>query len=120
MNSKEKGDRGEKIAAEYLTEKGYTIIERNFRSKWGEIDIVAVKADSLSFIEVKSWNKYSDSELEYSINRGKKNRIIKTAKVFLNRNPLYYKKRPAFDVIYLGEKDGQIRHIESAFRGEEI
>lgn len=45
---------GEEIASKYLQEKGYKIIERNFRKGYGEIDIVAVKNDTLIFTEVKT------------------------------------------------------------------
>ena len=48
------GEIGESIAAKYLQNKGYSIIERNYTKKWGEIDIVAENGDTLCFIEVKS------------------------------------------------------------------
>jgi putative endonuclease len=48
------GDLGEDIACKYLKRKGFRILERNYLRKWGEIDIVAEKAQLLSFIEVKS------------------------------------------------------------------
>ena len=48
------GDLGEDIACKYLERKGFRIVERNYLRKWGEIDIVAEKAELLSFIEVKS------------------------------------------------------------------
>ncbi len=48
------GDIGENIACEYLAKHGFEIIDRNYQRKWGEIDIVARKADMYRFIEVKS------------------------------------------------------------------
>ena len=48
------GDLGEEVACKYLERKGFRVLERNYLRKWGEIDIVAEKADLLSFIEVKS------------------------------------------------------------------
>jgi putative endonuclease len=53
------GDLGEDIACKYLERKGFRIVERNYLRKWGEIDIVAEKADLLSFIEVKSVSRES-------------------------------------------------------------
>jgi putative endonuclease len=50
----EEGNRGEEIAVKYLQDKGYKIIDRNFRLKGGEIDIVAVKDGILIFVEVKT------------------------------------------------------------------
>ena len=54
MNTKETGDLGETIACQFLMKKGFSIIERNYRKKWGEIDIIAQKAGVVRFIEVKS------------------------------------------------------------------
>lgn len=48
------GDLGENIACEFLKRRGFKIIEKNYLRKWGEIDIVAKKGDSIRFIEVKS------------------------------------------------------------------
>ncbi len=53
------GDLGEDIACKYLERKGFRIVERNYLRKWGEIDIVAEKANLLSFIEVKSVSRES-------------------------------------------------------------
>lgn len=51
---RKKGDLGEDIACKYLENMGYKVIERNYLKPWGEIDIVAEKADLISFVEVKS------------------------------------------------------------------
>ncbi len=51
---RQKGDIGEDVACKYLEKKGYRVIERNYLKPWGEIDIVAERADLLSFIEVKT------------------------------------------------------------------
>jgi putative endonuclease len=48
------GDTGEEVACKYLINKGFSVIERNYLKPWGEIDIVAEKAEKLHFIEVKS------------------------------------------------------------------
>jgi putative endonuclease len=48
------GEIGEHVAVRYLKSKGFTILERNYTRKWGEIDIVAQKGDFLHFVEVKS------------------------------------------------------------------
>jgi len=119
LNSKEKGRRGEDFAALYLSKKGYDIISRNFRSKWGEIDIIAGRKDTLTFFEIKYWGSYSYEDLEYAINKRKQSRIVRTAKYFLYKNPGYYSKRKIFDVIYLNENTGKLRHIAEAFSGEE-
>lgn len=48
------GDTGEGVACRYLEKRGYTIVERNYLKPWGEIDIVAKKAEKLYFVEVKA------------------------------------------------------------------
>jgi putative endonuclease len=48
------GATGERIAAEHLIRRGYTILERNYRTRWGELDIVAFDGRTLAFVEVKT------------------------------------------------------------------
>jgi len=61
------GNIGEDIAAKWLSDKGYSIIERNYRKKFGEIDIVAREASHLHFIEVKSVSYETRDGLEYAV-----------------------------------------------------
>jgi len=57
------GQLGEDMACEYLVKKGYKIIERNYRRKWGEIDIIAKSTDrTLVFVEVKTMHKYDNDD----------------------------------------------------------
>jgi putative endonuclease len=113
------GAQGETEAVEYLRSAGYAIVERNFRSRRGEIDIIAEKDGTLAFLEVKSWGAYSESELEYSIDARKQRRITETARVFLMVKPLYSGKKLRFDVIFISSGDSRkrVRHIENAFSG---
>ena len=53
-NNKRIGDLGEQLAADFLIKKGYTILERNFRTPYGELDIIASENDSVVFVEVKT------------------------------------------------------------------
>jgi len=52
--TKEIGDLGEKIAKKYLENKGFKVIAQNYRKKWGEIDLIAVRKSVYHFVEVKS------------------------------------------------------------------
>jgi len=54
MNKQEKGNWGEELACHFLAQKGYVILERNFRSRFGELDIVARDDDTLVFVEVRT------------------------------------------------------------------
>ena len=83
MHSRDIGALGEKIAAEYLTGRGYIILERNFRSREGEIDIIAEKDDSLVFIEVRTRTSNSYGTPEESLTAQKKERLIALAEVYI-------------------------------------
>lgn len=51
---RELGDKGEEVVCKYLEKRGYRVLERNYWKPWGEIDIVAEKGSTISFVEVKS------------------------------------------------------------------
>jgi putative endonuclease len=110
-----RGVRGEDAAAGWLAERGYSILARNFRSRSGEIDIVAEKDGVLAFVEVKSWQSYGAADLEYAIGAEKQRRIASAAKYFLSRRPALAGRALRFDVLFLGA--GHIEHIENAFSG---
>ena len=82
MHSRDIGALGEKIAAEYLTSLGYMIRERNFRSREGEIDIIAEKDDFLVFIEVRTRTSNSYGTPEESVTAQKKERLIALAEAY--------------------------------------
>jgi len=86
------GAKGEEIAMNYLLNNSYKIISRNFHSKYGEIDIIAEKGDTIYFFEVKTRKPYSFTQPEESITQQKISRIIKTAQIFVSRTPQTYTK----------------------------
>ncbi|MCL2295303.1 MAG: YraN family protein [Spirochaetes bacterium] len=86
MNKYEKGRRGEDIACKYLEAEGYLILERNYRGKTGEIDIIAKDKNVVVFIEVKSWKTISIIEAGFSVNIMKKRRIINSARQYMFEN----------------------------------
>ena len=108
-----KGRSGEDKAAEFLAEKNYKIIERNYRFRRGEVDIIALDGQTLVFVEVKAWSHYGIDSLEQALDLKKQRRIIETAKhfLFIHRNYKYMTVR--FDVVFISPKE--ISHIESAF-----
>ena len=80
------GRKGEKLAEKHLKSKGYKILSRNFRSHFGEIDIIAVKRNKLVFFEVKTrWSRKFGSP-ESAITPLKIKRMIKTAYYFHQKN----------------------------------
>lgn len=77
---------GEDRACEFLSKNNYVIIDRNFHSRFGEIDIVALKDNVLHFIEVKTTHK--NYEAEYRVTKSKIQKIIKTIDFYFFKNPL--------------------------------
>jgi len=108
-----KGREGEKAAALYFEEKGFLILERNFRSLIGEVDIIALDRETIIFAEVKTWSAYGIEALEQSLNAKKRHKIIETSKYFLSLHREYKYMAIRFDVIFISP-DG-ITHIASAF-----
>jgi len=85
--SRAKGNIAEDKAASFLTQNGYQIIQRNFYSRFGEIDIIATKDDVLHFVEVKSGEDY---ELAVqNITPRKVSRTVKTLQVYMKKNALH-------------------------------
>lgn len=80
------GIKGEEIAVSYLRKKGYKIIERNFRAKGGEIDIIAIDGDTLVFIEVKARSTVEFGSPLEAITYRKMKALVKTAQFYKIKN----------------------------------
>jgi len=83
FNRKTIGDSGEDLAAIYLQNIGYKIIAKKFRTRRGEIDIVAVDGDTLVFVEVKTRNNEKFGNPIAQITQKKANRIYQTAEEYI-------------------------------------
>ncbi|MCX7988196.1 MAG: YraN family protein [Thermodesulfovibrio sp.] len=105
------GKEGESLAAEYLQKKGYKVIEKNFRTPFGEIDIIAKHKNYIVIVEVKTRMSDIFGEPAQAINHRKQERLKKLALYYLSRIGKDYPVR--FDVIAI--KDKEIEHIENAF-----
>ena len=84
--SRAKGNLAEDKASKFLDENGFMIVERNFYSRFGEIDIIAIKDEVLHFVEVKSGLDY-ESAIQ-NITHSKLNKFIKTIHVYMKKNGL--------------------------------
>ena len=113
MNKRRFGIIGEKIAQDYLRSKGYEILETNFYTKRGEIDIIAKKDKTIIFIEVKTRSNLNFGTPAMSVNCTKKKHIKNAAKIFLHLNRLS-KYDVRFDVVevFVNEGKCKINHIE--------
>ena len=117
--SSETGKIGEDIAYAYLKNNHYSIIERNFREKWGEIDIVAKHKDgTLIFVEVKTMQENENLNPEDHLTRGKLERLQRTASLYANHHTdlVSDKKGWRIDLVAIEIKnDGvnNLRHFEN-------
>ena len=112
-SSVETGAEAEKRAAAFLEKKGFRIIGRNFRSRFGEIDLIAEDGRRIVFVEVRCRNRSDYGLPEETVDRFKQNKLLKTAEFYLAGRGLAGKDA-RFDVVAAG-KDGKIKHIENAF-----
>lgn len=84
--SREKGNIAEELAVKYLYDHGFEIVEQNFYSRFGEIDIISLKDEVLHFVEVKSGEDY-DRAVQ-NITPKKLSRLIKTGDVYIKKNSI--------------------------------
>ena len=117
MNGVEQGRRGEDLAVAFLLGRGYRILQRNWREKTGEIDIIAERAGVLVFCEVKSRRSVCCGTGAEAVGRHKQQHIIRTALLYMQK----YKVTDTpcrFDIIevmpgHAGKT--ALNHIENAF-----
>ncbi len=117
-----RGRAGEAIARSYLEERSHTIIETNYRSRYGEIDIIACRDDLIIFVEVKARRDKQFGEPFEAVDSRKQAQIRRMAAAWLAEhgdNPLVRRCRFRFDVIsiMLDEQDRaeELLYIEDAF-----
>ncbi len=129
LNKRKAGNVGEDICCEFLEKNGFSIIERNFTSRHGEIDIIAEDEGYIVFAEVKlrgvngALSHFGRPAL--AVTKSKMKNIIFTAKTYLLQNPS--KKTPRFDVMEIyaeNKEDGKtvyrLKHLPSAFRLDNV
>ncbi len=109
------GRLGEDFAENYFLKKGFCVT-RNYRSRFGEIDIIAENCDFVVFVEVKTRKADSMTLPKESVDIYKQKKIIKTAEYYIMKTGSV--KQPRFDVFEVFQQSGRIynfNHIESAF-----
>lgn len=111
----ETGKSGEEIASDYLKQKGYTILERNFRCKQGEIDIIAMEKEEIVFIEVKTRRNRLYGLASEAVNKQKKKHLINSIRYYMHiRNLQNDFIRIDVIEIYIKDRKIQINHIKQA------
>jgi len=113
------GEDYEDRAATLLEDHGLRVLERNFRGKTGEIDIIALDGAQLVFVEVRARNNRFFESAAGSVNLRKQQRIVRTAQLFLQRRPHWANTPCRFDVIAFEPPQSStrpgIRWIRGAF-----
>lgn len=112
VSTTEKGKKGEILAETILKENGYEIVERNFRSPFGEIDIIAKEKGVIVFIEVKRRVSKKFGTSVDAISKKKIERLIKTASYYVKKRRIS-EKRFRFDVVGIDGEDVKI--VKNAF-----
>ncbi len=109
MGTLETGKLGEKIAAEFLTGKGFKILDRNWRESHGELDIVALDNATLVFIEVKYRSDENFTDIQHAISYPKVRALKKYASKYMYKTDVFYEEI-RFDFIgILPNPDGTYR-----------
>ncbi|MBO5071529.1 MAG: YraN family protein [Eubacterium sp.] len=114
MNQRETGSKYEAIAADYLLQNGYGIRERNFHSRYGEIDIIAGKEDLLVACEVKYRSGGRCGDALEAVDLRKQKKICQTMLYYFARHGISEDTPCRFDVIAISG-EGPVRHIKNAF-----
>jgi putative endonuclease len=108
------GAQGEEQAAKLLKKNGYKIIEKNYRSSFGEVDIIAEDKNDLVFIEVKLRTSDLFGLPQDAVNKKKQDKIIKSALQYVKSKGLI-EKNLRFDVVVIGPEKGEMDIVRSAF-----
>jgi putative endonuclease len=105
------GRQGEEAAVEFLQQSGYRILEKNFRNKIGEVDVIAIDKDTVCFIEVKSRRTSRSGSPWEAISPFKQRKIIQVALSYLKWKQ-WLSQKARFDVVGIWEEENSIPRIE--------
>ncbi len=113
MNKRKEGTKYEDVAADYMTENGYRIVERNFRCRIGEVDIIARKGNVLVFTEVKYRTNDAKGAPEYAVNYYKQKKIMKVCDYYRMTHHIPQSQQIRFDVCTI--MGNTLKYYENAF-----
>lgn len=113
-NSRERGIRGENIAALYMEKSGFTLLARNYRKTACEVDIIALEGDVLVFTEVKARSSTVGGSGREAVDRRKQQRVIRGAMCYMAENGME-DRCGRFDVAEVELNTGNVNYIRNAF-----
>ncbi|MEP4485747.1 MAG: YraN family protein [Halioglobus sp.] len=116
---KKRGDWFEQRATDWLMSKGWTIVARNYETRLGEIDIIALEQNTLVFIEVRARQNPQYASASSSVDWRKQRKVSRSAQLFLKQRPEWSDRACRFDVIAFeptqSARELELRWIRSAF-----
>lgn len=108
----------ERLTSRYLSERGYRILDHNYRKPWGEIDVIAEKGDCVVFVEVKASRQLHigfDAELRAGMTKLRK--VARTARTYLAEHHYHSEQLWQIDIISVtfedGKKTAHVKHFKN-------
>ncbi len=111
------GRKGEDLALSFLEKRGYKLLERNFNTRWGEIDIVVCKNGVLHLVEVRTVSRGGLLDPREALTRKKQDHLWRTVEIYLQRSGWHGDYAVDFLAIEWDENDPQIELFENALEG---
>ena len=111
------GERGEALAWNFLVKRGYTLLEKNYRTRFGEVDVIARKDGSLVFLEIKTRRNHDYGTPEEAVDWRKRQKLARVAQSYLQAKRLE-NQAARFDVLSVnwdGRQEPQFLLLEDAF-----
>lgn len=115
------GPRGEALAWNFLRKRGYALLEKNYRTRFGEIDVIASKKSAIVFLEVKTRRNHRFGLPEEAIDWRKREKIIRVAEAYLQSKRLDHREA-RFDILSVtwdGTREPEFSLLENAFALDE-
>jgi putative endonuclease len=117
INPRERGEKAEAQALGFLNRQGLKLVERNFRCRQGEIDLIMLAPKTLVFVEVRMRSHYAFGSAAESVTATKQLRIARASRHFLQSRKAWRNHACRFDVIAMdGHEQASIEWIKDAFR----
>jgi putative endonuclease len=111
-NTRTVGNAAEQLAYQYLQNRGLRPVERNYRCRLGEIDLIMLDDDCLVFVEVRYRSSGGFSSAAVTVDRRKQGRLVRTAEMFLATRPGLTSRTTRFDVVGVDGRANGRRSVE--------
>lgn len=107
------GKLGEQLALKFLLSRGYSLVQKNYCIRGGEIDLILKKNGIIIFVEVKTRRSHDFGPAEEAFNRNKKSKILRTIQNFLTKAPQINWQLDLITIEFQSLNKAQIRHYQN-------